>query len=366
MDVDSACQEVTVCSAASNCTAFANCRIDGPVSNSLYSTSDRSLTSWTGGESFTPPNVQGGCGRNFAQVPAATSSISTTARASSTSAIKPTRPQIYAVQTNATNNTNDGVNAGAFYAVGAYNLSSNFFLPTIKQPMSIDFGQTFCNEFGSDNPGRGGGARLLWLGNFAARDENHTLTTVVRSITFDHELQLLLSEPVEELKRLRTTDTVLSKTFTGLTGGAEKRQELLNGQQRLRTTHRPGVAKSETVELASTEAFDLELNLTMPGSTNSTFNPVSVGVTVLEFGDAPSAFATGGASVVVSIVSHTQAFMEIGTIHPISRAWVASPLSHNFPIKSGETSLDLRVIVDHLSVEAFAANGRAVASTLLK
>lgn len=50
--------------------------------------------------------------------------------------------------------------------------------------------------------------RLLFLGNFAARDSNHTLTTVVRSVTFDAELKLLLANPVEEIFALRQAELI--------------------------------------------------------------------------------------------------------------------------------------------------------------
>ncbi len=347
-----------------------HCRINGPVANALYSSTDKSLFSWTGGASFTPHSMQGGCGRNFAQVPAAV------ATGTAAAVLAPT---IYLVQANSTTNPNDAVNAGAWYAVGSYNLSSNTFLPTVSghTPMALDFGETFCNEFGSDDPGRQGGARLLWLGNFAARDNNHTLTTVVRSVTFDHELQLLLSEPVEELKHLRTKDTILSKSFKGLVGGAAKRQALLNASQLPQRQQRQAGAKAvETMGYAPSEAFDLELNLTIPKRNTASFKPISVGVTVLEFPDAPSAFAIGGVSVVITIVSPAQALMEVGTIHPTSRSWfrapgaveqrLSLPMNHTFPIKSDETTLGLRLLVDHLSVEAFAGNGRSVASSLLR
>lgn len=346
-------------------------RINGPVANALYSTTDSSLESWTGGAPFTPPSIQGGCGRNFAQVPAATA-IGTVATAA------PLAPTIYLVQSNSTTNPNDAVNAGAWYAVGTYNLSSNSFLPTVSghKPMALDFGETFCNEFGSDSPGREEGARLLWLGNFAARDNNHTLATVVRSVTFDHELQLLLSEPVEELKRLRTKDTILSKNFSGLAGGAAKRQNLLHAPSLIQRQHREDEAKAaERVVSAQSEAFDLELNISIPKRGSGGFNPVSVGVTVLEFPDAPSAFAIGGISVVITIVSPTHALMEVGTIHPTSHSWFQlppavgqrpEPLNHTFPINNEETTLGLRLLVDHLSVEAFAGNGRSVASLLLR
>lgn len=344
-----------------------HCRINGPVANALYSTTDKRLSNWTGGASFTPPSVQGGCGRNFAQVPAA---------AATGTAAAVLAPMIHLVQANSTPNANDAANAGAWYAVGSYNLSSNAFLPTVSghTPMALDFGETFCDEFGSDDPGRQGGARLLWLGNFAARDNNHTLTTVVRSVTFDHELQLLLSEPVEELKHIRTKDTILSKSFKGLVGGAAKRQALLTAPQL--PQRQAGAEAVETMGYAPSEAFDLELNLTIPKSNTGSFKPVSVGVTVLEFPDAPSAFAIGGVSVVITIVSPAQALMEVGTIHPTSRSWfrapgaveqrLSLPMNHTFPIKSGETTLGLRVLVDHLSVEAFAGNGRSVASSLLR
>eukprot|EP01046_Picozoa_sp_COSAG06_P092611 COSAG06_NODE_38833_length_419_cov_0.968750_1_plen_39_part_01 len=39
----------------------------------------------------------------------------------------------------------------------------------------------------------------------------------MRSVSFDHELQLLLSEPIDELISLRSEQPVLSKVFTGLT-----------------------------------------------------------------------------------------------------------------------------------------------------
>ena len=336
-----------------------HCRINGPVANALYSTTDKSLSNWTGGASFTPPSVQGGCGRNFAQVPAA-------AATSTAAAAAVLAPMIHLVQANSTTNPNDAAYAGAWYAVGSYNLSSNTFLPTVSghTPMALDFGETVCNEFGSDDPGRQGGARLLWLGNFAARDNNHTLTTVVRSVTFDHELQLLLSEPVEELKRIRTKDTILSKSFKELVGGAAKRQALLTAPQ---LPQRQAEAEAvETMGYAPSEAFDLELNLTIPKSNTGSFKPVSVGVTVLEFPDAPSAFAIGGVSVIITIVSPVQALMEVGTIHPTSRSWFRAPMNHTFPIKSGENTLGLRLLVDHLSVEAFAGNGRSVASSLLR
>ena len=233
-----------------------HCRINGPVANALYSTTDESLSSWTGGSPFTPPTLQGGCGRNFAQVPAAAATGTATATALVT-------PTIHLVQANSTTNPNDAVNAGAWYAVGTYNLSSNAFLPRGHTPMALDFGETFCNEFGSDDPGRQGGARLLWLGNFAARDNNHTLTTVVRSVTFDHELSLLLCEPVEELKHLRSKDTILSKSFEGLVGGPARRRALLNASQLPQPKQRQARAEAvETMGSAPSEAFDLELNLT--------------------------------------------------------------------------------------------------------
>ena len=105
---------------------------NGPTQpNSIYSTNDSSFRTWTGGGPFTPPSIQGGCGRNFARLPG-------------------TNPPLYLVQSNSTNNSNDAINAMAYYAVGAYDEASNTFSPTVSgaKPMTVDFGGCSCNELG--------------------------------------------------------------------------------------------------------------------------------------------------------------------------------------------------------------------------
>jgi hypothetical protein len=103
--------------------------------NSVYSTTDKKFQTWTGGSSFTPSDVQGGCGRTFAKVP-------------------DTKPPLYIIQTNATADPSAS-NAGGFFAIGTVNLTLNRFEPTIAVAMPLDFGNLFCNELGSDDPGKG-------------------------------------------------------------------------------------------------------------------------------------------------------------------------------------------------------------------
>jgi hypothetical protein len=128
--------------------------INGANANSIYSTTDTSFTTWTGGAPFAPASVQGGCGRSFARIPG-------------------TDPPLFMVQSNISADPNDGANAGGWYAVGHYNLTSNRFTPTVSgaSPQPIDFGTLFCNELGADDPAQG---RLLFLWNMAARDVNHS------------------------------------------------------------------------------------------------------------------------------------------------------------------------------------------------
>ena len=53
-------------------------------------------------------------------------------------------------KSNSTNNSNDAINAMAYYAVGAYDEASNTFSPTVSgsKPMTVDFGGCSCNELG--------------------------------------------------------------------------------------------------------------------------------------------------------------------------------------------------------------------------
>ena len=147
---------------------------------------------------------------------------------------------------------------------------------------------------------------------------------------------------------------LLSKTFTPLAGGASKRQPLA---------------------LRGAAAYDLELNLTLPPKAAA--YPVSVGVTSLEFG-APSVFAVGGLTVVLTALSPRRALMQMGTMHGATGRWACSVLQapaagacspqfqHTFRIKPGETVLPLRLLVDHLVVESFAAGGRGAASSIIE
>ena len=148
---------------------------------------------------------------------------------------------------------------------------------------------------------------------------------------------------------------LLSKTFAPLAGGASKRQPLA---------------------LRGAAAYDLELNLTLPSKAAG--YPVSVGVTSLEFG-APSVFAVGGLTVVLTALSPRRALMQMGTMHGATGRWACSDqqqapaagacsaqFQHTFPIKPGETILPLRLLVDHLVVESFAAGGRGVASSIIE
>jgi sucrose-6-phosphate hydrolase SacC (GH32 family) len=294
--------------------------INGASANSVYSTTDSSFATWTGGGSFTPASVQGGCGRSFARIPG-------------------TDPPMFMVQSNVSADPNDGANAGGWYAVGHYNLSSNRFTPTVSgaAPQPVDFGTLFCNELGADDPAQG---RLLFLGNIAARDNNHTLATVVRSISFDASLQRLLANPVAELAVLRRA-TLLSRSLT--IGSAGKR---------------------EALELRGAPAFDLELNITLPKR-----GDVSFSVTVLDFGVA-TPFSRGGVTLKLSASKASSAssvLMQIGTTDRTTGRWVDGALNYSFPLKAGERTspLHLRLLVDHLSVEAFAVGGRGVASTMV-
>lgn len=76
---------------------------------------------------------------------------------------------------------------------------------------------------------------------------------------------------------------------------------------------------------------------------------------MLQFGDKPSAFATGGVTVTLTALSQHTARLQLG-----------EEMKHTFAIRPTENSLPLRLLVDHLSVEAFAAGGRGVASTIVE
>eukprot|EP01052_Picozoa_sp_SAG31_P007324 SAG31_NODE_348_length_17296_cov_5.089482_15_plen_564_part_00 len=305
--------------------------IDGRNANTLYSTTDKSLQNWTGGIPFSSTAIQGGCARNFARIPGT---------------------DVFLLQSNATDNPNDPENAGAYYAVGTYDQTKNRFVQSdviAKQTQTLDFGSTFCNEFGSDDTSRG---RLLWLGNLAARDNNHTLATVVRSINYDEELDLLLANPVVEIEALRTSGTGrLNTTLLGpLVGGSAERRQLK--------------------QLHGVAAFDLELNITIPKN-RQTF-PVSVGLTVLEFSSTPNQFSAGGLTILLTLLSRNSARMQLGTIDSATGKFVTglcsnrgASFNHTFPLKQGEQHVPLRVLVDHSSAEAFAGGGRAVASSIV-
>jgi sucrose-6-phosphate hydrolase SacC (GH32 family) len=170
---------------------------------------------------------------------------------------------------------------------------------------------------------------------------NHTLATVVRSISFDAELQRLLAQPVAELAALRRT--VLLRRALTITASPAKKEALL--------------------ELRGAAAFDLELNVTLPSRSNG--DSASFSVTVLDFG--VGSFSRGGVTVALSALSASSVLMQIGTTERASGRWLGGSSNHSFPLKAGERSsaLQLRLLVDHLSVEAFAVGGRGVASTIV-
>lgn len=172
----------------------------------------------------------------------------------------------------------------------------------------------------------------------AARQFTHDHLTGLREVSYDPAIQTIVSNPVRELANLRNGTLGASKGVTVAPG----------------TAHIvPG-----TGHPADASASDVVANITV-------VHAGAVGVSVLANVSAGSPY--GG---ILTIVNFTSPDAK-GTINAIASIHLMNPCGGgidagdraarvNFPILQGETTLDIRILVDRSIVEVFVMGGRAV------
>lgn len=195
----------------------------------------------------------------------------------------------------------------AFYALGSYDEAKGTFTGVSNEPRALDFSENFVyNQLGTRADGTM--VNVGWIRNMG--------TSVVRDVSYDLALGgQLLAYPVPELTTLRTA-------VLGSTGGK---------------------------------------NVTLPRTTNTSI--VASGATAadmdLVFGIAPQGLEVTVTALGFAVDLTVQAGGSNATLRVSS---VAGSCLGSFPLPPGLEQIALRLLVDGVSIEAFAAEGRGVCS----
>ena len=213
---------------------------------------------------------------------------------------------------------------------------------TIKQPYGrhcwADTSMVWQDRGGSKGQvsGRGPGFPLVPK---PPSSFTHDHLTGLREVAYDPEIKTLVSNPVRELTQLRN-GTLASASDLTLSPSA--------GSHLLPGTGAPSDASTA----------DVVVNVTVPSTASA------VGVHVLanaSEGGTPTPY--GGILLLVNFTARKadgsmQAVASIVTLDPCGGPTTDHPTSVPFLILKGETTLDIRILLDRSVVEAFVMGGR--------
>jgi len=254
----------------------------------LYESTDPNLHNWTlvNGDFY---SHRGGGGGLFFPVPG--------------------KAGLHMLQTDYPGGPGDGT---ALFAIGQYDAFKGSFNQTIPGPMALDFsgGMRFF-ELGYVFDGR-----MLQCGWATAAGP---VSSIVREVSWDDELGILLANPVREL-------------------ASHRGEQLLQNDVKV-------IEKNPTILLTGTVSttLDLELVVTIPDDGSPW------GMNMGALGTPPGLIALSGDGKSRAVT--------------VQMGGGKSAAKHSFQLKPGEKSFNLRLLVDKVIVEVFVADGRAVGTT---
>ena len=228
----------------------------------------------------------------------------------------------------------------ATFILGKYSAETGNFTNTtpVAEMQILDGGREFWfTELGYVD----GGSRLLQIGCVSNTGGGYTQLSVMRHITWDPVLKLLLSNPVKEQEELRGAE-LFSQGQTSITRPS-------NGTEAIARLF-------EVLPATQTPTLDLNVTLTIPATPAGATSPPLFGVSVL---DPPNITYVGkdqGAAISFQVDATRNVSMTL-TFHGFTN------YGKVFPLTPGQTEIDLRILVDNTVVEAFASGGRGVVTS---
>lgn len=226
-----------------------------------------------------------------------------------------------------------GPDGGCWFVLGSYDPATEKF-GNLTAPVSIDWSNNVIFSMLGPDSNRG---RVLHMGWIKGPNRPHRLSSM-RSIQYDSRLDLLVSNPVEELTLLRGPVAAMAENLRVYPHGP------------------PTTIDIEAQSANSTRgALDIELFIDVSDAGRY----VAVNLSLIQESTSSASIASFNLIVEAADASgRRKARMSVSAIS-------TDPEAPFFALLPGETQLPLRVLVDHGIFEVFSGFGRSVATFYL-